>query len=76
MKSGNFDVHGVFCICNTGGIEVHLEEGYDPFVYWRFSIMDTKPQKWHRAKINETATGRSFFRARNMRVYLDQVTRV
>lgn len=30
MKTQNIDVHGVCSICNTGGIEVHLEEGYEP----------------------------------------------
>lgn len=76
MKTKNIDVHGVYSLFNTGGIEVHIEEGYDPFILWRFSIIDTEPQKWHKAKISETATGRAFFRANGMRVYLDQVMRV
>lgn len=76
MKTKNIDVHGVYSLFNTGGIEVHIEEGYDPFILWRYSIIDTEPQKWHKAKINETAAGRAFFRAGGMRVYLDQVMRV
>ena len=38
MKTANIDVHGVYCLCNTGSIEVHIEEGYDPLIYWRYSI--------------------------------------
>ena len=53
MKTKNIDVHGVYSLFNTGGIEVHIEEGYDPFILWRFSIIDTEPQKWHKAK-NQT----------------------
>lgn len=76
MKPANINIHGVYSMCNVGGIEVHIEEGFDPLVYWRYSIIDTKPQKWHKAKISETAAGRAFFRANGMRVYLDQVMRV
>ena len=76
MKTKNIDVHGVYSLFNTGGIEVHIEEGYDPFVYWRYSIIDEGPLKWHKAKISETAAGRAFFRANGMRIYLDQVMRV
>lgn len=76
MKNANIDVHGVYSLFNTGGIEVHIEEGYDPFILWRYSIIDTEPQKWHKSKINETAAGRAFFRAGGMRVYLDQVMHV
>lgn len=76
MNIKNIDVHGVYCLCNVGGIEVHLEEGYDPRVWWRFSIVDEKPQKWHRVKIYYNAKGRAFFKAGNMRVYLDEVMRV
>ena len=76
MKTKNIDVHGVYSICNTDWIEVHLEEGYEPFVYWRYSIIDTEPQKWHKAKISDTAAGRAYFRANGKRIYLDQVMRI
>ena len=76
MKTKNIDVHGVYSLFNTGGIEVHIEEGYDPFVYWRYSIIDEGPLKWHKAKINDTAAGRAYFRANGKRIYLDQVMRV
>jgi hypothetical protein len=76
MKTKNIDVHGVYSLFNTGGIEVHIEEGYDPFILWRFSIIDTEPQKWHKAKINDTAAGRAYFRANGKRIYLDQVMHV
>lgn len=76
MKIKNIDVHGVYTLFNTGGIEVHIEEGYDPFVYWRYSIIDTKPLKWHKAKISDTAAGRAYFRANGKRIYLDQVMRI
>ena len=76
MKTKNIDVHGVYSLFNTGGIEVHIEEGYDPFILWRFSIIDTEPQKWHKAKIKDTAAGRSYFRANVKRIYLDQVMHV
>lgn len=72
----NLEVHGVYSIYNTGGIEVHIVEGYDPFVYWRYSIIDTPPQKWHKAKINYAASGRAYFRAQSMRIYLDHVMRI
>lgn len=76
MKTKNIDVHGVYSICNTGWIEVHLEEGYEPFVYWRYSIIDTEPQKWHKAKIYDTAKGRHYFKYGKIRIYLDEVMRV
>ena len=63
MKTKNIDVHGVYSLFNTGGIEVHIEEGYDPFV------------KWHKAKISYTQKG-AFFRAAGMRIYLSEVMRV
>ena len=37
MKTKNIDVYGVYSISNTGGIEVHIEEGYDPFILWRYA---------------------------------------
>lgn len=75
MKTKNIDVHGVYSLFNTGGIEVHIEEGYDPFVYWRYSIIDEGPLKWHKAKISYTPKG-AFFRAAGMRIYLSEVMRV
>ena len=75
MKTKNIDVHGVYSLFNTGGIEVHIEEGYDPFVYWRYSIIDEGPLKWHKAKICYTQKG-AFFRAAGMRIYLSEVMRV
>ena len=45
MKNVNIDVHGVYSLSNTGGIEVHIEEGYDPFIFWRYSIIDTEPTR-------------------------------
>lgn len=76
MKNANIDVHGVYNLFNTGGIEVHIEEGYDPFILWRFSIVDTEPQKWHKAKIYDTAKGRQYFKYGKIRIYLDEVMRV
>lgn len=75
MKTKNIDVHGVYSLFNTGGIEVHIEEGYDPFVYWRYSIIDEGPLKLHKAKISYTQKG-AFFRAAGMRIYLSEVMRV
>ena len=75
MKTKNIDVHGVYSLFNTGGIEVHIEEGYDPFVYWRYSIIDEGPLKWQKAKISYTQKG-AFFRAAGMRIYLSEVMRV
>lgn len=75
MKTKNIDVHGIYSLFNTGGIEVHIEEGYDPFVYWRYSIIDEGPLKWHKAKISYTQKG-AFFRAAGMRIYLSEVMRV
>lgn len=75
MKTKNIDVHGVYSLFNTGGIEVHIEEGYDPFVYWRYSIIDEGSLKWHKAKISYTQKG-AFFRAAGMRIYLSEVMRV
>lgn len=76
MKTKNIDVHGVYSLFNTGGIEVHIEEGYDPFVYWRYSIIDEGPLKWHKAKIYDTAKGRQYFKYGKIRIYLDEVMRV
>lgn len=76
MKTKNIDVHGVYSISNTDWIEVHIEEGYDPFILWRYAIIDTEPQKWHKAEIYDTAAGRAYFRANGKRIYLDQVMRV
>ena len=77
MKNANIDVHGVYSLFNTGVIEVHIEyEGYDPFILWRFSIIDTEPQKWHKAKIYDTAKGRQYFKYGKIRIYLDEVIRV
>ncbi len=85
MKPANIDIHGVYTLFNTGGIEVHIEEGYDPFVFWRMSCGEKCGEydacyncngcKWHKAKINYTQKG-AFFRAGGMRVYLDQVMRI
>ena len=50
MKTKNINVHGVYSLFNTGGIEVHIEEGYDPFVYWRYSIIDEGPLNGTRQK--------------------------
>lgn len=76
MKAANIDVHGVYSLCNTGSIEVHIEEGYDPLVYWRYSIMGQQPQNWRKAKIYYTAKGRAFFLAGGIRVHLNQVLKV
>lgn len=76
MKYQNIDIHGVYSISNTGGIEVHIEEGYDPFILWRYAIIDTEPQKWHKAKIYDTAKGRQYFKYGKIRIYLDEVMRV
>lgn len=76
MKTQNLKVHGIYHMFNVGGIEVHIEEGYDPLVYWRYSIIDEKPQKWHKAKVTYTAAGRSYFQANGKQIYLDQVMSV
>lgn len=69
----NFEVHGVYPISNCGGLEVHLEEGYDPIVYYRLAILDSdKPQKWHRSKLYETSKG-FYFKFGNHRIYLSEV---
>lgn len=76
MKNANIDVHGLYSLANCACLEVHIEyEGYDPFILWRFSIIDTEPQKWHKAKISYTQKG-AFFRAAGMRIYLSEVMRV
>lgn len=76
MKTTNINVHGVYSLTNCACIEVHIEEGYNPRIMWRLSIVDHPLQKWHEASIYETAVGRTYFRAGNMRVYLDQVMRI
>ena len=76
MKTKNIDVHGVYSLFNTGGIEVHIEEGYDPFVYWRYSIIDEGPLKWHKAKIYYNGSGKAYFRHNGARVYLSEVMRI
>lgn len=75
MKTKNIDVHGVYSLTNCACIEIHIKEGYDSRIMWRVSIVDHPLQKWHEARIDETAAGRAYFRAGNMRIYLDQVMR-
>lgn len=71
-----YDVHGVYPICNVAGVQIHIEEGYDPIVRWRLAVVDADPKKWHKSKISSTAGGRSYFRMQSKRVYLDEVMRV
>lgn len=75
MKTKNIDVHGVYSLTNCACIEIHIKEGSDSRIMWRVSIVDHPLQKWHEARTYETATGRAYFRAGNMRIYLDQVMR-
>ena len=76
MKTTNIDVHGVYNLTNCACIEVHFEESYDHRIMWRVSIVDHPLQKWHSARIDETVAGKAYFRAGNMRIYLDQVMRL
>lgn len=70
-------IHGLYSLANCACLEVHIEEGYDPFIMWRLSIVDSeKPQKWHKAKIYDTAKGRQYFKYGKIRIYLDEVMRV
>ena len=70
-------IHGLYSLTNCACLEVHIEEGYDPFIMWRLSIVDSeKPQKWHKAKIYDTAKGRQYFKYGKIRIYLDEVMRV
>ena len=83
-KNEGVKIHGVYSLTNCACVEVHLEEGYDPFVMWRLSIVDgIKPQKWHKAKIYETRKGRLYFNfgyschyKSRTRIYLDEVMKV
>ena len=69
-------IHGLYSLANCACLEVHIEEGYDPFIMWRLSIVDSeKPQKWHKAKIYDTAKGRQYFKYGKIRIYLDEVMR-
>lgn len=70
-------IHGLYSLANCACLEVHIEEGYDPFIMWRLSIVySEKPQKWHKAKIYDTAKGRHYFKYGKIRIYLDEVMRV
>lgn len=70
-------IHGLYSLANCACLEVHIEEGYDPFIMWRLSIVDSeKPQKWHKAKIYDTAKWRQYFKYGKIRIYLDEVMRV
>ena len=70
-------IHGLYSLANCACLEVHIEEGYDPFIMWRLSIVDSeKPQKWHKAKIYDTAKGRQYFNYGKIKIYLDEVMRV
>lgn len=76
-KTEEVKIHGVYSLANCACVEVHIEEGYDPFIMWRLSIVDSeKPQKWHKAKIYDTAQGRQYFRYGKIKIYLDEVMRV
>ena len=70
-------IHGLYSLANCACLEVHIEEGYDPFIMWRLSIVDSeKPQKWHKAKIYYNGSGKAYFRHNGARVYLSEVMRV
>lgn len=76
-KMKKYVVHGVYCLSNCGGLNVHIEDGIDPCIFWQLVILDSeKPQKWHKAKLYNTIKGRQYFKYGNMRIYLDKVMRV
>ena len=69
----NLIVHGVKPDSNFGGLEVSVAPGAD-YLHWRTNYGE--PSKWHSAKIYYTANYRTYFIARGVRVYLDEVMRV
>lgn len=74
MKS--YKVHGVYSLSNVAGLHIHLDSDGEA-VHWRLAIIDSeKPQKWHKAKIYDTAKGRQYFKYGKIRIYLDEVMRV
>lgn len=76
-ENKSVEIDGLYCLSNCSCLEVHIEEGYDPFIMWRLSTMySEKPQKWHKAKIYDTAKGRHYFKYGKIRIYLDEVMRV
>ena len=71
-----YTIHGVYSLTNCAALQVHIEEGYDPIVYYKLVIIDgMKPQKWHKAKVYYNTKG-AYFKFGNSRIYLDQVMRV
>lgn len=71
-----YTVHGVYCLSNCAGLRVHIEEDGEA-IRWQLAIIDSeKPQKWHKAKLYDTAKGRQYFKYGNMRIYLDEVMKV
>lgn len=69
-------VHGVYSLANCACVNIHIDECGDS-VMWRLVIIDgIKRQKWHKAKLYTTTTGRTYFNYGKMRIYLDEVMRV
>ena len=68
MKKLNFVTEGVMSINNAGGIEVMLNE--DMIIY---RYCGKLARRWQ--KIKYTASGRTFFRIKGQRYYLDQFMR-
>lgn len=72
----------VYTICNTAGIEItDILYGINDGIEYRYTSYtdDESPyfNRLHKARIQETAKGRIFFKASNgMRVYLDECMRV
>lgn len=66
-------------ICNHGGIEI-LNLAYDTFkdydiVQYRYNFGSTENEKIHTVKLYSNTRG-SYFKANNMRIYLDECMRV
>ena len=65
-----------YSICNNGGIEI-LDFIYDidDYVSYCFNFGDTKKRKIHIVKLYSNTKG-TYFKANNMRIYLNECMRV
>ena len=69
MKS--FKPSAALAVCNLGGIEIEINETGEAVKYRYFGKIGRRY-----CTIQHTTTGRAFFRIRNQRYYLDELTSI
>lgn len=67
MKKGDFKPCGYLAICNSGGVEVMINDSGDAVIYSWFGKI---ARRWQ--PIRQSAKGRDYFTIYNRRYYLDE----